>query len=83
MDRNATFEKTPKNLPIFIFSGDKDPVGEMGKGVKKVVKKYKNAGIENLTLKLYKEGRHEMLNEINKEEVEKDVLNWLNKMIQA
>ena len=83
IDQAATFEKTPKNLPIFIFSGDKDPIGEMGKGVKKVVKKYKNAGIDNLTLKLYKEGRHEMLNEINKEEVEKDVLNWLNKIIQA
>jgi alpha-beta hydrolase superfamily lysophospholipase len=83
IDKDATFEKTPKNLPIFIFSGDKDPVGEMGKGVKKVVKKYKNAGIKNLTLKLYSEGRHEMLNEINKEEVEKDVLNWLNKILQA
>ena len=83
IDKDATFEKTPKNLPIFIFSGDKDPVGEMGKGVKKVVKKYKNAGIKNLTLKLYREGRHEMLNEINKEEVEKDVLNWLNKIFQA
>jgi alpha-beta hydrolase superfamily lysophospholipase len=79
-NQDATFEKTPKNLPIFIFSGDKDPVGEMGKGVKKVVKKYKNAGIVNLTLKLYSEGRHEMLNEINKEEVEKDVLNWLNEI---
>ena len=83
IDKDATFEKTPKNLPIFIFSGDKDPIGEMGKGVKKVVKKYKNAGIKNLTLKLYREGRHEMLNEINKEEVEKDVLNWLNKIFQA
>ena len=83
IDKDGTFEKTPKNLPIFIFSGDKDPIGEMGKGVKKVVKKYKNAGIKNLTLKLYREGRHEMLNEINKEEVEKDVLNWLNKIFQA
>ena len=75
----STFENTPKDLPIFIFSGDKDPVGEMGKGVKKVAKKYKNAGIEDITLRLYKGGRHEMLNEINKNEVEQDLLDWLHK----
>lgn len=77
------FKKTPQSLPIFIFSGDKDPVGEMGKGVKKVAKKYKKVGIKDLTLKLYKGGRHEMLNEVNKSEVEKDLLNWLNQRIQA
>lgn len=78
-----TFENTPKQLPIFIFSGDKDPVGEMGKGVKKVAKNYKKAGIKDLTLKIYKGGRHEMLNEVNKEEVEQDLLKWLNERIEA
>ncbi len=79
----STFENTPKKLPIFIFSGDNDPVGEMGKGVKKVSKGYKNAGIKNLTLKLYKGGRHEMLNEVNRKEVEQDVINWLNDSVKA
>lgn len=83
INENTTFEKTPKNLPILIFSGDKDPVGEMGKGVKKVAKKYKNAGIYDVTLKLYEGGRHEMLNEVNKKEVQKDVLNWLEERISA
>jgi alpha-beta hydrolase superfamily lysophospholipase len=77
------FTETPKNLPIYLFSGDKDPVGENGKGVIKVAENYKKAGIENLTLKLYKDGRHEMLNEINKIEVEKDLLNWLNNLLKA
>ena len=79
----TTFEKTPKHLPILIFSGDKDPVGEMGKGVKKVARKYKKAGLQDVTLKLYKGGRHEMLNEVNKKEVQQDVLNWLNERIHA
>lgn len=83
INNKNTFNKTPESLPIFIFSGDKDPVGEMGKGVKKVAKKYKKAGIKDLTLKLYKGGRHEMLNEVNREEVEKDLINWLNNRIQA
>lgn len=79
----VTFKNTPKELPIYIFSGDKDPVGEMGKGVKKVARQYKNAGIYDVTLKLYKDGRHEMLNEVNKKEVYKDVLNWLDDRISA
>ena len=78
-----SFQKTAKDLPIYIFSGDKDPVGEMGKGVKKVAKNYKKAGVLDVTLKLYKGGRHEMLNEVNKKEVQKDLLNWLNKRIEV
>ena len=78
-----TFKATPKNLPIYIFSGDKDPVGEMGKGVQKVANQYVKSGISDLTLKLYRNGRHEMLSEINKTEVEQDLLNWLNERIEA
>ena len=83
INETSTFKNTPKDLPIFIFSGDKDPVGEMGKGVKKVVKKYTNAGLQDITLKIYEGGRHEMLNEKNKKEVQKDVLNWINERVFA
>lgn len=78
-----TFKKTPNDLPIYMFSGDKDPVGEMGKGVKKVASEYKKYGSSNLTLKLYPGGRHEMLNEVNRNEVEKDLLNWLSSLQNA
>ncbi len=81
INNQKTFNATPKALPIYIFSGDKDPVGEMGKGVKRVVKQYKKAGINDLTLKLYKGGRHEMLNETNKTEVEQELISWLNSRI--
>jgi alpha-beta hydrolase superfamily lysophospholipase len=83
INEKSTFKKTLKTLPIFIFSGDKDPVGEMGEGVKKVAHNYKKAGIKDLTLKLYEGGRHEMLNEINKEEVQQDVINWLEERIKS
>lgn len=78
INNKKAFESTPKATPIYMFAGDKDPVGEMGKGVKKVAKQYKLAGVNDLTLNLYKGGRHEMLNEVNKEEVEEDFMNWLN-----
>ena len=78
LNEPSAFEATPKELPVLIFSGDQDPVGEMGKGVKRVVKQYEKTGINDLTFHLYKGGRHEMLKEKNSEEVMNDILNWLN-----
>ncbi len=79
----STFQATPKRLPIYIFSGDEDPIGEMGKGVRKVANQYISSGINDLTFKLYEGGRHEMLNETNRIEVEQDFMNWLNAKIET
>lgn len=68
--------KTP-NIPILIFSGDKDPVGANGKGVNRVYRMLKKAGVEDVTLKLFHNGRHEMLNEVNKDEVYDLIKRWL------
>ncbi|HSH35532.1 alpha/beta hydrolase [Schnuerera sp.] len=77
----SNVEGIPKDFPVYIFAGDKDPVGNMGKGVLKLVKTYQNIGINDLEYKLYKDGRHEMLNELNRDEVMKDVIQWLNNHI--
>lgn len=68
-----------KNLPIYLFSGECDPVGNMGKGVKKLYNQLNKIGFKNLDMKLYKNYRHEMLNEVNKEEVYNNLLVWLDK----
>src|SRR5699024_2305600 len=81
IEDKRNFHLIPKDLPIFIFSGDKDPVGNFGKGVKKLYKRYKFLGVKDVECKLYKDGRHEMLNEINRNEVMKDVIQWLNRQI--
>lgn len=70
-------KKINSKLPIYIFAGDKDPVGKFGKGVTKLYESYKKVGIENVEFKLYSGGRHEMLNEINKDEVINDTINWI------
>lgn len=72
------FDKVRKDLPIYIMSGKMDPVGSMGKATKKLYEEYKKNGVNDVELKLYPEGRHEMLNEVNKEEVYANVLAWLN-----
>lgn len=71
----------PKDLPILMFSGDMDPVGDYGKGVIKVYKRLKSANVNDVTLNLYPEGRHEMLNEINRNEVFEDIYKWIEQRI--
>ena len=73
--------KIPPDLPVYLFSGDNDPVGNFGKGVIQLYKTLKKAGIKDIEYKLYKKGRHEMLNEINKEEVYNDVVKWLERHV--
>lgn len=65
--------------PVYLMSGDQDPVGSNGKGVARVYDFFKKAGTADLTMKLYPGGRHEMLNELNRDEVYADVLAWLEK----
>ena len=75
-------ENSPKNKPIYMFAGDMDPVGNYGKGPQIVYDQFVKAGVEDVELKIYPEGRHEMLNEINNQEVYTDLLEWLNVRIK-
>lgn len=81
INKKENIAKIPKNLPIYIFSGSKDPVGANTKGVTQVYEALKKAGVSDMTLKFYADGRHEMLNEINRDEVFSEVIDWLNKHI--
>ena len=69
-------DKVPK-MPVLLISGDMDPVGGMGKGVKKVNKFLANTNHTRVTFKLYPGARHEILNETNRQEVYADVLLFL------
>lgn len=69
--------KMDKTTPVYFFSGDCDPVGQNGAGVEKVAGFFRRAGCADVSVKLYPGGRHEMLNEINRQEVYQDVLAWL------
>lgn len=69
--------KIPKNLPVFLIAGEEDPVGNYGKAVKNVYEIYKKAGIKDISIKLYKNDRHELINETDKEDVYDDIRHWL------
>ena len=70
-----------KEKPVYFMSGDGDPVGDYGKGVVRAYKAFCDAGLHDVFMRLYPGGRHEMLNETNKEQVYQDILNWLNEKI--
>ena len=76
-----TVAKIRKDLPILIVSGAEDPVGNYGKGVEQAYKLYQDAGIEDLQMKLYEGDRHEILNELDREQVYQDLLDWFEKRI--
>lgn len=69
--------KMKKSLPVLFVSGADDPVGNCGKGVQQAYDKFKAAGIEDLSLKLYEGDRHEILNELDRETIYVDIYNWI------
>ena len=66
-----------KELPVLFIAGEDDPVGNYGKGVAQAAEAFRRAGMTQVAVKLYPLGRHEILNEINKEEVYRDVARWM------
>ena len=78
--KTAKLEKAGKmrtDLPILILSGSKDPVGEETKGVRRVYERYDKAGAEDLSIGFYEDARHELLNELNRDQVSADILEWI------
>lgn len=76
----AVIENTPKELPLLFMSGGMDPVGEYGSGVRHAVRQYLECGCD-AALRIYREARHELLFELNKDEVYGDILEFMIKRI--
>ncbi|MDR2965101.1 MAG: lysophospholipase [Treponema sp.] len=72
-------KKINRHLPMYVFSGSADPVGDMGVSATALVNEYRNLGIKDLEFVLYPGARHETLNETNREEVMENLLSWINR----
>lgn len=79
VNKHSANLKIPKDLPMYFLAGDQDPVGNFSKGILQAADMYIKLGIQDVTVKLYQDSRHEILNESNKEDVFADVINWLDK----
>lgn len=74
-------ERIPNKIPVLFVSGTADPVGDYGKGVSRAHESLRSAGLENLQLKMYEGGRHELLNETNRSEVAQDIYRWIEETV--
>ncbi|MDR3148065.1 MAG: lysophospholipase [Treponema sp.] len=77
--RPEILERIDRRLPIYVFSGSADPVGDMGSSPSALVDLYRSMGIQDLEFVLYPDARHECLNETNREEVTENLLTWILK----
>ena len=69
----------PGNLPVLFISGDADPIGTQGKGVSTVAQQFRDAGVRDVTVRLYPGARHELFNETNRDEITAELIDWLNR----
>lgn len=81
VNSDGWFSKFPKKLPVYLIAGDMDPVGNYGKGIKQVYYKLIEHRVDHIQMKLYKDARHEILFELNKEEVYEDTLIWIDELV--
>jgi alpha-beta hydrolase superfamily lysophospholipase len=77
--RDESLAGIPGKLPVYIFCGSADPVGDMGVSPTALVEAYKKHGISDLEYVLYPDARHEPLNETNSEEVRANLIAWLER----
>lgn len=82
IEKSENLANMKKDLPVFFIAGGDDPVGSYGKGVRQTAEEFKKQGMEDVSIRVYPLCRHEILNEINKEEIFEDVTNWIQEKVK-
>ena len=82
IEKPAHLEAMKKDLPVFFVAGGDDPVGSYGKGVKRAVGEFKKAGMTDVSCRIYPLCRHEILNEINRQEIFEDIGGWVLQKVE-
>ena len=77
IEKRENLKRMNRNTPVLFLSGQDDPVGDMGKGVRRAYRSFRRAGVRDVEMKLYPGARHEILNEACGETVCADVYRWL------
>jgi len=80
--KEENLQKIPKELPILVVSGLEDPVGNYGEGVRATYDSMEKVGLKNISMTLYPNDRHEVLNETDRKKVMEDLWNWIFQIIK-
>jgi alpha-beta hydrolase superfamily lysophospholipase len=76
-------KKIRKDLPVLLVAGDADPINERLAGLDRLERRWKDAGVKHIDRQVYGGGRHEMLNETNRDEVTANIIAWLGEVLPA
>jgi len=82
IQQKKNLEKMDKSLPVLFVAGGDDPVGNYGEGVKQAGEKFRKIGMQDVSVRLFPLARHEILNEINREEIYNFVSDWICKKVE-
>ena len=80
-ERPENLARMRRTLPVLFFSGDQDPVGLMGRGVRAAAESFRRAGMERVELRLYPGARHETLHELCRRQVFADLIGWMEALL--
>ncbi len=78
LTRPGTVAQIPRDLPVYIFSGGQDPVGDNLNGL---IEAYRRGGLNRLSVRIYPDARHEMFNETNRDEATRDLVTWMDSLL--
>ena len=81
--RPENLRRMDRSTPVLFLSGDRDPVGDMGAGVRRAYESFQKVGVRRVECRLYPGLRHEILNEAERETVYQDILRWLESVLPA
>jgi alpha-beta hydrolase superfamily lysophospholipase len=81
-DGSVALRRICGNLPICLFSGGEEPVGRHLRRLQKLIGHYRDAGLRDIAFDFYPGGRHEMLNEINRRQVQINLLGWISRILE-
>ncbi len=79
IEKPENLARMRKDLPVFFIAGGDDPVGSYGKGIRQAENAFRKAGMTNVSVRIYPLCRHEILNEINKEEICENIAEWITR----
>ncbi len=82
LKNQKSFNAISHDLPALIMGGELDPVS-YPKGQQNLTKALRNAGLKDVTMQLYPDGRHEMFNEVNAQQVVERLIQWINEQVQT
>lgn len=77
----AFFRSIPSTLPVHVIAGTADPVGEQANGVRRLLQAFADAGLARVTSEFYEDARHELVNELNRDQVTADLVAWIRGLI--